>query len=199
MKAVCASLSHSLSSHPSPTSRSGKIQIGLFSIEYFSENSFLGRKISLSWQDSLLLNFLFLLLVHIIMGLLKATKDLEKYPQCCEIGTIFKACSNLIALTISQIHCISSVICFYNPCNLLTQAVTFFFLRKRKRLVSLWKIQVWENLEAINLYIGWKVRSKSTQFACYYFQCIYRELGRMPWQLFWILDSVLSNIYSLCS
>lgn len=66
------------------------------------------------------------------MGLLKATKDLGKYPQCCEIGTISKAFSNLIALAISPIHCTNSVICFHDPCNLLTQTVTFFFFKEEK-------------------------------------------------------------------
>lgn len=77
----------------SETSLSGKIQIGLLSVGYFSENNFPVRKVSLSWQDRLLLNLLFSLLVGFIMGLLKAMNGLEKYPWCSEIGTISKACS----------------------------------------------------------------------------------------------------------
>ena len=58
-----------------------------------------------------------------------------------------KLVQNLTVSAISQIHCVSFVILLPWPTESTDVGRDFFFLRKRERPVSLWKMQSWKNLE----------------------------------------------------
>ena len=69
-----------------------------------------------------------------------------------------KHVQNLITSAVSQIHCISFVILVPCPTESIDVGSNFFFffVKERERLVSLWKMQSWKNLETKDFQIGLK-------------------------------------------